>query len=547
MIARTSSFAFKNKNIDIRNIGQQLGVHTLLEGSVRKAGNRVRVTAQLIQAADGSHIFSRNFDRSLEDIFALQDEVSLLIADQIRENFGHIEYEEQLVEPSTQNMEAYQLYLQGRHHSYQLTKEGFEKAISFFKQSHHNDPDYAQPLYGLVHCYGSLATWGFMPREEGLLITRNYFVEASKRSTELPEYYFSFVLRGIWVAWDFNLAHQYLLQTTQRFPNYLYGLQAFAEFYMILGKFENALVMLNRAIALDPLVQVHALGIGFVHYLSGDLEKATSQLSKAIAMESSSKLAVQLKLACHILRKQEKEMEIMLENFASEDIVNSYRYLYGLVNNELPPDLNLQLDFGERYIPWEVYFHSHNNNPTKALELLQQGVRERNGRYIYFQFDPLLAPIRFTEPFQQLVQNVFGKVDLSAPVSHADISSKDAKMSIVDISEALEELLDYVENADFHLDPEANMKDLAQAIQLHPNKLSWLLNEHLRKNFNEFVNGYRLATFKQKALDPSNQHLTLLAIAYDSGFNSKTVFNAFFKKEMGLTPRAWVQQQANKS
>ena len=115
VIARTSSFAFKNKNIDVRTIGDQLGVGTILEGSVRKAKNRVRITAQLISTNDGTHFWSKNFDRDLEDIFALQDEISLHIADQIRENFGHLNIQEHLIEAPTQNMEAYDLYLKGRY------------------------------------------------------------------------------------------------------------------------------------------------------------------------------------------------------------------------------------------------------------------------------------------------------------------------------------------------------------------------------------------------------------------------------------------------
>ena len=91
VIARTSSFAFKGKNIDVRTIGNQLGVTTVLEGSVRKVSNRVRITAQLISTDDGSHIWSKNFDREMKDIFGLKAEISLLIADQIRENFGYLE------------------------------------------------------------------------------------------------------------------------------------------------------------------------------------------------------------------------------------------------------------------------------------------------------------------------------------------------------------------------------------------------------------------------------------------------------------------------
>ena len=115
VIARTSSFAFKGKNVDIRAIGNQLGVNTILEGSVRKVKSRVRITAQLINTKDGTHFWSKNFDRELTDIFALQDEISLLIADKIRENFGHMDIQDHLVPTKAVNIESYELYLKGRY------------------------------------------------------------------------------------------------------------------------------------------------------------------------------------------------------------------------------------------------------------------------------------------------------------------------------------------------------------------------------------------------------------------------------------------------
>lgn len=108
VIARTSSFAFKGKNLDVREIGQKLGVANILEGSVRKVANRVRITAQLINAKNGVHYWSKNFDRQIQDIFALQDEISLLIADQIRENFGHLDIQDHLIQASTRSVSAYE-------------------------------------------------------------------------------------------------------------------------------------------------------------------------------------------------------------------------------------------------------------------------------------------------------------------------------------------------------------------------------------------------------------------------------------------------------
>ena len=143
--ARTSSFAFKNRKIDVRHIGNQLGVSTVLEGSIRKSGNRVRITAQLIHTDNGFHIWSESFDRQLEDIFALQDEVSLLIADKIRENFGHLTLEDHLVAAETKNIEAYNLYLKGRYFQLKWEAEGFEKAISCYEKSMELDPHYPLP------------------------------------------------------------------------------------------------------------------------------------------------------------------------------------------------------------------------------------------------------------------------------------------------------------------------------------------------------------------------------------------------------------------
>ena len=112
--ARTSSFVFKKQKKDVRHIGNELGVSLVLEGSVRKSGNRLRITAQLIRTDNGFHIWSENFDRELEDVFELQDEISLLIADKIREDFGHMQIADHLVTSPTSNIEAYELYLKGR-------------------------------------------------------------------------------------------------------------------------------------------------------------------------------------------------------------------------------------------------------------------------------------------------------------------------------------------------------------------------------------------------------------------------------------------------
>jgi TolB-like protein len=159
VIARTSSFSYKGKNIDVREIARQISVSSILEGSVRRIKNRVRITAQLINALDGTHFWSKNFDREMEDIFVLQDEISLNIADQIRENFGHLNIQEHLIKEPTQNMEAYNLYLKGRYQHLMWDGQGIENAIELYEQCVKIDPSFALPYFGLAYCYAMSGSW----------------------------------------------------------------------------------------------------------------------------------------------------------------------------------------------------------------------------------------------------------------------------------------------------------------------------------------------------------------------------------------------------
>lgn len=165
VIARTSSFAFKGKNVDVRTIGQQLGVSIVLEGSIRKVKNRVRITAQLINTEDGVHLWSKNYDRVLDDIFQLQDEISELIADQIRENFGHFEIPVFTHLPRTHNIDAYDLWLKG---SYHLKRKGFDdikKAMRFFQDAIQLDASYADSYSSLGEAYLHAGGFGILSNQ----------------------------------------------------------------------------------------------------------------------------------------------------------------------------------------------------------------------------------------------------------------------------------------------------------------------------------------------------------------------------------------------
>ena len=152
VVARSSAFAFKNKQVDLREVGRILDVETLLEGSIRKSGERLRITAQLIKVSDGSHIWSERYDRDLEDVFAIQDEISMTIADILKVKLLPAA---QAIIPKrhSENIEAYSLYLKGMYYWQMFTSEGYRKAAEYFNHALEIDPDYALAYIGFGYCY----------------------------------------------------------------------------------------------------------------------------------------------------------------------------------------------------------------------------------------------------------------------------------------------------------------------------------------------------------------------------------------------------------
>jgi adenylate cyclase len=205
--ARTSAFAFKNQNIDIRIIGQQLGVTSILEGSVRSYRNRLRITAQLIRTEDGFHLWSETFDRVMEDIFDLQDEISLLIADQIRENFGHMNIEDHLIQAPTNSLEAYNLYLKGRYNHLKWNSEGIQLGIEYYKKSIALDPDFALPHFGIGYSYAMSASFG--TQLEALQAADDYLQKGFQLDDQSYMGYFGKATYHFWGKWDFIRGHRF--------------------------------------------------------------------------------------------------------------------------------------------------------------------------------------------------------------------------------------------------------------------------------------------------------------------------------------------------
>ena len=264
VIARTSSFYFRDKDVDISQIRDKLKVQNILEGSVRKSGNRVRVTAQLINTADESHIWSERYDRDLTDVFAIQDEISQVISEKLRVQFSG---DRQAVKRPTENIEAYNLNLKGRYYRSKLTPDNLAKSKEYFEKAIELDPNYAAPWHGLAAIYGASATMGFSPPRTAIEQSRRPILKALELDDKLPEAHAHLAAISA-IEFDWKRAERGFLRTLELGPNIWDAWYLYSFCYLIpMGRLDEALGAMQKAQELDPLSSSAYFTLGYIYTL----------------------------------------------------------------------------------------------------------------------------------------------------------------------------------------------------------------------------------------------------------------------------------------
>ena len=247
VIGRTSSFAFKGKNMDLKVIGDQLKVKYLLEGSVRKAGNKLRITAQLIEASNGFHLYSEKFDRELEDVFAIQDEISEAILEAVKVKLLKVEAKA-VFKRYTDNIEAYQYYLKGRYH---FSRHEFSLAIESYHSAIELDPQYAIAYAHLSICFHDMAFFNIDTEKNTTLS-----VKAAKRAIQIDdqnsESQYAIGRLKMWHYWEYEKALGHLKKSLQFNPNNADANGQYGRLLIKLGKTEEGKKYLEKSDVLDP-------------------------------------------------------------------------------------------------------------------------------------------------------------------------------------------------------------------------------------------------------------------------------------------------------
>ena len=283
--ARTSSFSFKGKNEDVREIGNKLGVSNVLEGTVRRAGKKIRINVQLISAVDGYQIWSEAYDSELEDIFQVQDEIACKIVNRLKVNFAVNEKTEPVIKPSTENIEAYNLYLKGRYYWNKSNPEDILRAIKTFEEAIQLDPNFALPYCALSYCYSFMGSSGLMPPAEAYPKAKDCTLKAIELDPNHAESHLSLATIKFYHNWDFEGAEASLKKAADLGLNSSLFNQVHGWFLIAIGNFEKAIEKIQQALALDPLSLPLMSTLGDAYSFAGRFEEGLAQYNKLIELE----------------------------------------------------------------------------------------------------------------------------------------------------------------------------------------------------------------------------------------------------------------------
>ena len=283
--ARTSSFAFKGKEVDVRKVGSKLNVAHVLEGSVRKSGDRVRITAQLVDTQSGYHVFSDVYDRVVEDIFETQDEIALKIMEKLQASLPGDADSERLAPGRTKDPHAYSLNLRARFFLGQWNAHGAERAVEYFKQALELDPDYTAAYGGLAYTYTFLVGVGRIDKEEGIALAR----EAARKVLELDpegmEGHLAMADLRFFIDWDLEGAAALFEKTAAENPGFARVHHDYSFLLRAQTRLDAAISELRAAVELDPLSLPYNNALANAYTAAGRYDDAEAQFAQILEID----------------------------------------------------------------------------------------------------------------------------------------------------------------------------------------------------------------------------------------------------------------------
>jgi TolB-like protein/class 3 adenylate cyclase/Tfp pilus assembly protein PilF len=411
VVSRTSAFAYKGQNMDVREIGRRLEVGNVLEGSIRVAGDRLRVTARLVDVENGVDLWSESYDREMKDVFTIQEEIARSIVAELEPQLASAGTV--LVPARTRNPEAYQLYLQGRYFWNQRTREGLTRAAELFGAAIRSDSTYALAYTGVADVYNTLRQRGFMTSSESVERQRAAAQRAIELDPDLSEAHTSLAQLLSDYDWEWEAAGREFERAVALDPRNANATHWYSHYLFAMGRESESLEHSERAIEISPYDVVLRQHLGWHYLFARDYEKALEALRLSREMDPSGHTTAFLALADLMLGKDAEaraECERGLASIWREDAFSMgfVGFVYGRLGHrrevlELADELEQR---GDQTYYAIALIHAGLGDRDRALGWLERGYEAHSPGMIYLRVDPRLDDLRSDPRFVSLMERM---------------------------------------------------------------------------------------------------------------------------------------------
>lgn len=419
VISRTSSFAFKGKQCDAREIGRKLEVQSVLNGSVRKSGNRIRVTVELSSTFDGYQIWTETYDRMLEDVFEVQDEISLKIAQQLMEKLGTSGLSENEKSKSV-NLDAYNHYLKGLFHFNKWTPGEAEIAVGYFEKALGIEPNYGLALSGLAQAYTLMSVTGYIKPSEGNEMVQEVARKAFENGEDLEQIYLALANIEFFYNWDFIKGKEYADKALELNPKSPDANLSRSIFGLVAGNVDAMSVSIEKALEIDPLSTIAIRTYADLHYLKGDYDRAIELYKQILEINPEYQTAYEFQAWALMMKGEVNGAIALFERGGDENeqihSMKSYvqlGYAYGLkgefdrtnefldklkLEAEQDPDGNHDLSFATLYTVL--------GEKDLAFDHIRKCMDRRIGAILLLHISPVWKPLRDDPRYGELVKEI---------------------------------------------------------------------------------------------------------------------------------------------
>ncbi len=418
MVRPSSSVSkyFGQENLDMPAIGRELQVDAILNGTVQKDGERLRVTVQLLNSTDGTSLWAEKFDAESKDIFALQDDISTRVTQALELKLTGAE-KEQLTKRYTENEEAYKAYITGRYLWSKRNPDDFRKSLEYFQKAIEIDSNYALAYTGIADCYQLFPYYRMMPVNEGFAKARTAARKALEIDETLAEAHASLAYTLAFHDWDWEAAERSFKRAIELNPNYATAHQWYSEYLLIMGRFDESRKQIERAEELDPVSLAISADVASYYFLTKQYDKTIERSKKIIAAEPRYPIGYIFLLVGYREKGMEaEEVETYMkvaETFYGnseaeiEELRNAYKQggLRGLClkrieQMERASDSNV-------YLAWDyIGFYIRIGDKENALKWLEKSYQNRDRWITSLKYDPIYDPLRSDPRFQDVVRRI---------------------------------------------------------------------------------------------------------------------------------------------